>query len=97
MGRGVPEPGDAAEGTVFLRLLVVHLNSAAAALRQNVRPAMFTVRVQTYVIADVRLVFGSEAEWCGASSTDELVGSRADSKGVTIQVYRTNGRPQYAD
>jgi dihydrofolate reductase len=27
----------------------------------------------------------------------ELVESRADSKGVTIQVYRPNGRPQYAD
>lgn len=25
----------------------------------------------------------------------ELVGSRADSKGVTIQVYRPNGRPRY--
>jgi dihydrofolate reductase len=27
----------------------------------------------------------------------DLVESRADSKGVTIQVYRPNGRPQYAD
>jgi dihydrofolate reductase len=26
----------------------------------------------------------------------DLVGSRTDSKGVTIQVYRPNGRPQYA-
>jgi dihydrofolate reductase len=26
----------------------------------------------------------------------DLVGSRADSKGVTIQVYRPTGRPQYA-
>jgi dihydrofolate reductase len=26
----------------------------------------------------------------------ELVDSRADSRGVTIQVYRPNGRPQYA-
>jgi dihydrofolate reductase len=26
----------------------------------------------------------------------DLVDSRADSKGVTIQVYRPNGRPQYA-
>lgn len=26
----------------------------------------------------------------------DLVGSRADSKGVTIQVYRPRGRPQYA-
>ena len=26
----------------------------------------------------------------------ELVDSRADSKGVTIQVYRPAGRPQYA-
>ena len=26
----------------------------------------------------------------------ELVESRADSKGVTIQVYRPAGRPQYA-
>jgi dihydrofolate reductase len=26
----------------------------------------------------------------------ELVDSRVDSKGVTIQVYRPNGRPQYA-
>ena len=25
----------------------------------------------------------------------ELVDSRADSKGVTIQVYRPNGRPRY--
>jgi dihydrofolate reductase len=25
----------------------------------------------------------------------DLVDSRADSKGVTIQVYRPNGRPQY--
>ena len=27
----------------------------------------------------------------------DLVDSRADSKGVTIQVYRPSGRPQYAD
>ena len=27
----------------------------------------------------------------------DLVESRADSKGVTIQVYRPNGRPHYAD
>ena len=27
----------------------------------------------------------------------DLVDSRVDSKGVTIQVYRPNGRPQYAD
>src|SRR5918996_3029052 len=27
----------------------------------------------------------------------DLVDSRADSKGVTIQVYRPNGRPQYAE
>jgi dihydrofolate reductase len=27
----------------------------------------------------------------------DLVDSRADSKGVMIQVYRPNGRPQYAD
>jgi hypothetical protein len=26
----------------------------------------------------------------------DLIDSRADSKGVTIQVYRPNGRPQYA-
>jgi dihydrofolate reductase len=26
----------------------------------------------------------------------ELIDSRADSKGVTIQVYRPDGRPQYA-
>ncbi len=26
----------------------------------------------------------------------DLLDSRADSKGVTIQVYRPNGRPQYA-
>ncbi len=26
----------------------------------------------------------------------DLVGSRADSKGVTLQVYRPAGRPQYA-
>jgi dihydrofolate reductase len=27
----------------------------------------------------------------------DLVDSRTDSKGVTTQVYRPNGRPQYAD
>jgi dihydrofolate reductase len=27
----------------------------------------------------------------------DLVDSRADSKGVTIQIYRPNGRPHYAD
>jgi len=27
----------------------------------------------------------------------DLVDSRVDSKGVTIQVYRPNGRPQYAN
>ena len=26
----------------------------------------------------------------------DLIDSRTDSKGVTIQVYRPNGRPQYA-
>ena len=26
----------------------------------------------------------------------DLIESRVDSKGVTIQVYRPNGRPQYA-
>ena len=27
----------------------------------------------------------------------DLIDSRTDSKGVTIQVYRPNGRPRYAD
>ena len=27
----------------------------------------------------------------------DLVDSRTDTKGVTIQVYRPNGRPHYAD
>jgi dihydrofolate reductase len=33
----------------------------------------------------------------GSDIALDLVDSRADSKGVTIQVYRPNGRPQYAD
>jgi dihydrofolate reductase len=33
----------------------------------------------------------------GPDTALELVDSRADSKGVTIQVYRPNGRPQYAE
>jgi dihydrofolate reductase len=33
----------------------------------------------------------------GPDTALDLVDSRADSKGVTIQVYRPNGRPQYAD
>jgi hypothetical protein len=32
----------------------------------------------------------------GPDSALEPVDSRADSKGVTIQVYRPAGRPQYA-
>jgi dihydrofolate reductase len=32
----------------------------------------------------------------GADMALDLVESRADSKGVTIQVYRPAGRPQYA-
>jgi dihydrofolate reductase len=32
----------------------------------------------------------------GADIALDLVNSRADSKGVTIQVYRPTGRPQYA-
>ena len=33
----------------------------------------------------------------GPARALDLVDSRVDSKGVTIQVYRPNGRPQYAD
>ena len=32
----------------------------------------------------------------GPDTALDLVDSRADSRGVTIQVYRPNGRPQYA-
>jgi dihydrofolate reductase len=32
----------------------------------------------------------------GADIALDLVDSRADSKGVTIQIYRPAGRPQYA-
>ena len=32
----------------------------------------------------------------GPDMAFDLVGSRADSKGVMIQVYRPAGRPQYA-
>ena len=35
--------------------------------------------------------------WAGPDIALDLVESRTDSKGVTIQVYRPNGRPRYAD
>ena len=35
--------------------------------------------------------------WVGPDIALDLVESRTDSKGVTIQVYRPNGRPHYAD
>ncbi|WP_202869597.1 hypothetical protein [Kribbella caucasensis] len=39
---------------------------------------------------------GSCAADAGPDIALDLVDSRADSKGVTIQVYRPAGRPQYA-
>jgi dihydrofolate reductase len=47
----------------------------------------------------VPVVLGQGTRLFPATGPDialDLVDSRADSKGVTIQVYRTNGRPQYA-
>ena len=45
-------------------------------------------------------VVSARARWLfpdtGPDIALDLVDSRADSKGVTIQVYRPNGRPQYA-
>jgi dihydrofolate reductase len=48
----------------------------------------------------VPLILGQGARLFPDAGPDislDLVDSRADSKGVTIQVYRPNGRPQYAD
>jgi riboflavin biosynthesis pyrimidine reductase len=47
----------------------------------------------------VPVVLGQGARLFPGTGPDmalDLVGSRADSKGVTIQVYRPAGRPQYA-
>jgi dihydrofolate reductase len=47
----------------------------------------------------VPVILGQGARLFAAAGPDialELVDSRADSKGVTIQVYRPAGRPQYA-
>ena len=44
------------------------------------------------------MVLGQGARLFPQSGPDialDLVDSRADSKGVTIQVYRPTGRPQY--
>ena len=48
----------------------------------------------------VPVVLGQGARLFPGAGPDialDLVDSRTDSKGVTIQVYRPNGRPQYAD
>jgi dihydrofolate reductase len=48
----------------------------------------------------VPVVLGQGARLFPDSGPDialDLVDSRVDSKGVTIQTYRPNGRPQYAD
>jgi hypothetical protein len=47
----------------------------------------------------VPLVLGQGARLFPATGPDialDLVESRADSKGITIQVYRPAGRPHYA-
>jgi dihydrofolate reductase len=51
----------------------------------------------TLLIAPVVLGQGTRLlPGTGPDMALELVESRADSKGVTIQVYRPAGRPQYA-
>jgi dihydrofolate reductase len=55
--------------------------------------------VDEMVLLVVPVVLGQGARLFPEAGPDialDLVESRADSKGVTIQVYRPNGRPQYA-
>ena len=55
--------------------------------------------VDEMILLIVPVVLGQGARLFPDAGPDialDLVDSRADSKGVTIQVYRPNGRPQYA-
>jgi dihydrofolate reductase len=55
--------------------------------------------VDEMILLVVPVVVGQGARLFPDSGPDialDLVASRADSKGVTIQVYRPTGRPQYA-
>jgi dihydrofolate reductase len=56
--------------------------------------------VDEIILLIVPVVLGQGARLFPDAGPDialDLVDSRVDSKGVTIQVYRPNGRPQYAD
>jgi dihydrofolate reductase len=56
--------------------------------------------VDEIILLIVPVVLGQGARLFPDAGPDialDLVDSRADSKGVTIQVYRPNGRPQYAE
>jgi dihydrofolate reductase len=60
-------------------------------LEKNLVDEMTLVIVPVVVGQGTRLFPGS-----GPDMALDLVESRADSKGLTIQVYRPAGRPQYA-
>jgi dihydrofolate reductase len=56
--------------------------------------------VDEIILLIVPVVLGQGARLFPDAGPDialDLVDSRVDSKGVTIQVYRPNGRPQYAE
>ena len=56
--------------------------------------------VDEIILLIVPVVLGQGARLFADAGPDialDLVDSRTDSKGVTIQVYRPNGRPHYAD
>ena len=60
-------------------------------LEKNLVDEMTLVTVPVVVGQGTRLFPGS-----GPDMALDLVESRADSKGITTQVYRPAGRPQYA-
>ena len=56
--------------------------------------------VDEVILLVVPVILGQGARLFADAGRDialDLVDSRTDSKGVTIQVYRPNGRPHYAD
>jgi hypothetical protein len=54
------------------------------------------LRAVDELFAEDFVMYFNSATDAGPDIALDLVDSRADSKGVTIQVYRPTGRPQYA-
>ena len=85
----------------FADQLAQHSSTGAALTMRGVqkrRPSLYDL-VDEMTLLTVPVILGQGARLFPETGPDlalDLVESRVDSKGVTIQVYRPAGRPRYA-